>query len=233
MIVFLRHAVKAKAGKNQSRQALRVFELRHPALPFQRARNVIYAQLVLASSSAYRRVLLERLGLPFEVISPDVDEAPLPGEQAERTALRLAEAKARAVAPRAPGKLVIGSDQVAEVDGAHIGKPGDHDTALRQLHSVRGKRVVFHTALCVCDTTSGRLQLANVPTTVHFRHFTDAQVESYLAREHPYDCAGSARIEALGIALVERVVSDDPTALIGLPLIRLVTMLQNERVNVL
>lgn len=170
--------------------------------------------------------------MPFDIISPDLDEAPLPGETAERTALRLAEAKARAVTGRAPGSLVIGSDQVAEVEGVKLGKPGAHAAAVRQLQLVRGKRVVFHTALCLLNTTSGRAQVANVPTTVKFRNFADETIERYLARERPYDCAGSARVEGLGIVLVESLVSEDPTALIGLPLMRLVTMLQNEGVSV-
>lgn len=186
------------------------------------------ARLVLASGSPYRHALLERLGLVFEIIVPNVDETELPDEAAEHMALRLAEAKARAVLPQARGAWVIGSDQVAEVGGVKLGKPGDHGSAVRQLRLVRGRRVVFHTALCVCHALTGRVQLANVPTTVQFRNYTDGQIERYLARERPYDCAGSARIEGLGIALVESVVSEDPTALIGLPLMQLVTMLANE-----
>jgi septum formation protein len=198
--------------------------LRHP--------NVTAARIVLASTSAYRRSLMERLRLPFDVIAPDVDETPVAHESAEGTALRLAEAKARAVILFGRGELIIGSDQVAVLKDERLGKPGDHDSAVRQLRMVRGKQVVFHTALCLCHAASGRVQLANVPTTVTFRQLTDAQIERYLALERPYDCAGSAKIEALGIALVERVVSDDPTALIGLPLIQLVTMLGNEGIEV-
>jgi septum formation protein len=190
------------------------------------------ARLILASTSPYRRALLARLGLPFEVIAPEVDETPLPEETAERTALRLAEAKARAGGPYGGGRLIVGSDQVALIDGEKLGKPGNHAAAARQLQTVRGKCVVFHTALCLYNPASDRIQLANVPTTVMFRDITDAQIERYLMLERPYDCAGSARIEALGIALVERVSSEDPTALIGLPLMQLVSMLGNEGINV-
>jgi septum formation protein len=190
------------------------------------------ARLILASTSPYRRALLARLGLPFEVIAPNVDETPLPDETAECTALRLAEAKARAAGPFAGGKLIVGSDQLAVINGEKLGKPGNHASAARQLQTVRGKCVVFHTALCLYNPASDRRQLANVPTTVMFREITDSQIERYLMLERPYDCAGSARIEALGIALVERVSSEDPTALIGLPLMQLVSMLGNEGIDV-
>lgn len=190
------------------------------------------ARIVLASTSVYRRSLMARLGLSFDVIAPDVDETPVAHESAKDTALRLAEAKARAVIAFGRGELIVGSDQVAVINGEKLGKPGNHDSAVGQLKMVRGKDVVFHTALCLCHAASGRVQLANVPTTVTFRRVTDAQIERYLALERPYDCAGSAKIEALGIALVERVVSDDPTALIGLPLMQLVTMLGNEGIDV-
>lgn len=171
--------------------------------------------------------------MPFDVVAPHVDETPLPEESAERTALRLAEMKAHAGARLAPGGLIVGSDQVAAMDGERLGKPGSHDSAVKQLQKVRGKRVVFHTALCLYNAVSNRAQLANVPTTVTFREMTDAQIERYLGLERPYDCAGSARIEGLGIALVECVMSSDPTALIGLPLMQLVTMLRNEGVEVI
>jgi septum formation protein len=188
--------------------------------------------LILASSSVYRRALLERLNLPFTVRVPDLEEAALPGESAAAAALRLAEAKARAVrAP--PPALVIGSDQVAELDGAHLGKPGGHAAAARQLRAMRGREVVFHTALCLYNASSGAVQRADVPTTVTFRRLTDAQIERYLQLEKPYECAGSARVEALGIALAQRIATDDPTALIGLPLIALVSMLQNEGIEVI
>ncbi|MDH5536130.1 MAG: Maf family nucleotide pyrophosphatase [Betaproteobacteria bacterium] len=189
-------------------------------------------QLVLASTSAYRRALLERLGLGFEVAAPGVDETPLPREAPERTALRLAEAKARAVTIRHPAALIIGSDQLAVLGGEALGKPGTHAAAVEQLRRIRGREVVFHTALCLFDAASGEVQLDNVPTTVVLRKLTDAQIERYLALERPYDCAGSARIEGLGIALVERVASEDPSALIGLPLIALTTMLKNRGVEI-
>lgn len=189
--------------------------------------------LILASSSVYRRDLLERLRLPFDVAAPNVDETPLPGETADRTALRLAEAKARVTAQSGQNALIIGSDQVAVLDGERLDKPGSHAKAVRQLNAMRGKSVVFHTALCLYNCGSDRVQVANVPTRVTFRNFTDAQIERYLTSERPYDCAGSAKIEGLGIALVERVVSDDPTALIGLPLIQLISMLKNEGIEII
>lgn len=189
-------------------------------------------RLILASTSPYRRALLERLRLPFEVQAPAVDEAVLPGEKAADTATRLAEAKARNVAT-APAALVIGCDQVAALGGSCLGKPGGHQHAVAQLRAMRGRDVVFHTALALLNTASGGLQLANVPTTVRFRDYSDDEIERYLALERPYDCAGSAKIEGMGIALVERAVSDDPTALIGLPLMQLITMLGREGVAVI
>ena len=188
--------------------------------------------LILASSSVYRRALLERLNLPFTVCVPALDETALSGEPAAARALRLAEAKARAVRVP-PQALVIGSDQVAELDGVHIGKPGGHAAATRQLREARGREVVFHTAVCLYNTSSGAVQRANVPTMVAFRELTDAQIERYLQLERPYECAGSARVETLGIALAQRIVADDPTALIGLPLIALVSMLRREGVEVI
>jgi septum formation protein len=177
--------------------------------------------------------LLKRLGLPFDVVAPNVDETPLSGETAEHTASRLAEVKARAVAQSGQVALIIGSDQVAVLDGEKLDKPGTHAKAVRQLNAMRGRSVVFHTALCLYDCSSDSVQVANVPTTVVFRNFSNAQIERYLANERPYDCAGSAKIEGLGIALVERVVSEDPTALIGLPLIQLVSMLKNENFEII
>ena len=188
--------------------------------------------LVLASSSAYRRALLERLGLPFTVAAPHVDESPLAGETPAATALRLSEWKARAVAVDSHGALVIGSDQVASLEGRPVGKPGHHDAALAQLRAMRGRAVEFHTALCLLDTRSGTMQIENVPTRVEFRDFSDEQAERYLEIDRPYDCAGSAKVEALGIALLARVESADPTALIGLPLIALVRMLERAGVRV-
>lgn len=189
--------------------------------------------LILGSSSIYRRALLERLGLAFSCVSPNVDETALEGEPPAATASRLACAKARAVASSHPRALIIASDQVADLDGLPLGKPGNHRNALRQLQLMRAKRVVFHTALCVLDAASGRHQLERVPTAVLFRDLSDAQIERYLRREQPYDCAGSAKIESLGVALVAQIDSTDPTALIGLPLIALVSMLQREGVAIL
>ena len=187
-------------------------------------------RLILASGSVYRRELLSRLRLPFDVIVPDIDETALPGEAPQATALRLARAKAAAVAARAPGSVVIGSDQVATLDGIQIGKPGDHANALAQLQMMRGKRVVFHTALCVwdgrADAALGACQLANIQTVVSFRDLPDAELDAYLRIEQPYDCAGSAKNEGLGIALLGQIDSTDPTALTGLPLIALCGMLR-------
>jgi len=183
-------------------------------------------RLILASSSAYRRELLGRLHLPFEAIAPHIDETPLPGEAPEATALRLAQAKAEAIARRHPGALVIGSDQVATLDGAQIGKPGDHARALAQLQTMRGREVVFHTALCLWDGRDGTAQVENVQVFVRFRDLPDAELDAYLRIEQPYDCAGSAKNEGLGIALLERIDSSDPTALTGLPLIALTGMLR-------
>jgi septum formation protein len=189
--------------------------------------------LILASSSVYRRELMQRLGLSFQSVSPDVDETPHTVETPAVTAMRLALAKARAVATAYPEALIIGSDQLADLDGTALGKPGNHANALRQLQAMRGRRVVFHTALCLLDAASGRHQLENVPTSVLFRHLDDAMIERYLQREQPYDCAGSAKVETLGVALVSAIESSDPTALIGLPLITLVTLLQREGVAVI
>ncbi len=189
--------------------------------------------LILASSSVYRRELLQRLRLPFECVSPAIDESARPDETPATTAVRLALKKARAVAAAHPQALIIGSDQVAELDGTPLGKPGNHANAVCQLRAMRGQRVVFHTALCLLDAASGRHQLENAVTTVLLRALTDAQIERYLQLEQPYDCAGSAKVESLGIALAEKITSDDPTALIGLPLIMLVSMLKREGIEVL
>jgi septum formation protein len=183
-------------------------------------------RLILASSSAYRRELLGRLLLPFEAIAPHVDETPLPGEAPEATALRLARDKAQAIARAHPGALVIGSDQVATLDGEQIGKPGDHPRALAQLQKMRDRKVVFHTALCLWDGRTGTFELDNVQVFVTFRDLPDAELDAYLRIEQPYDCAGSAKNEGLGIALIERIDSSDPTALTGLPLIALTGMLR-------
>jgi septum formation protein len=189
-------------------------------------------RIVLASTSPYRRALLERLRLPFEVRAPDVDETLLPAESARGAALRLAQAKARVVAPSFPYALVIGCDQVAALDGVCLGKPGFHENAVTQLKAMRGKTVVFHTALALLNTASTCLQTAEVPTAVRFRDYTDREIERYLELEQPYDCAGSAKIEGLGIVLVESVAGDDPSALIGLPLVQLAAMLRKEGVSV-
>ncbi|MQA19655.1 Maf-like protein [Rugamonas rivuli] len=183
--------------------------------------------LVLASSSAYRRELLSRLQLPFDVAVPDIDESPLPGETPSATALRLAREKAAAVAAKLPGRIVIGSDQVATLDDEQIGKPGNHANALVQLQKMRGREVIFHTALCVWDGRTGTAQVEDIQTVVKFRDLPDAELDAYLRIEQPYDCAGSAKNEALGIAILERIDSSDPTALTGLPLIALTGMLRN------
>ena len=190
-------------------------------------------QIVLASTSKYRRELLARLGLPFEVAAPDVEESPLARETPQDTARRLAEAKARAVAARFPQALIIGSDQVAVLERMVLGKPGNHVTAVRQLKAMRGKEVVFHTALCLCNAASGHAETRLVPYFVRFRDYSDAQIERYLRREQAYDCAGSARYEGLGIALIAEMRGDDPNALIGLPLIALTEMLAAQGVSVL
>lgn len=190
-------------------------------------------RIVLASTSRYRRELLERLQLPFEVIAPQVDESPRAGEAPRDLALRLAAAKARDVHVRCPDALVIGSDQVAELDGAALGKPFSHADALAQLERMQGKAVVFHTALAVAGPSREALQLDCVPTTVRMRSLPLAALDSYLRTDEPYDCAGAAKIESLGIALVDAVESTDPTALVGLPLIRLTSMLAEAGVAVL
>ncbi len=186
--------------------------------------------LILASGSAYRADLLRRLGLPFRAWSPDIDESPRPGETCAGTAARLARDKARAGAGRFPGAWVIGSDQVAELDGLPIGKPGDRDNARGQLRAMRGRTVTFHTALCLL--VDDRAQEAVVPTAVTFRDLADDEIERYLDREPAFDCAGSAKSEALGIALLSRLHGDDPTALVGLPLIALAGMLRREGARV-
>ncbi len=191
------------------------------------------ARIVLASTSRYRRELLQRLHLPFDVQAPQVDEMPLPGEAPHDTALRLAAAKARDVWARSPGAIVIGSDQVAEVDGEILNKPMEHDIALAQLQRLQGREARFHTALAVAGPQPGDLQIDCIPTVVRFRALPTSALDAYLRADEPYDCAGAAKIESLGIALVERVQSDDPTALIGLPLVRLTTMLAQAGVDVL
>lgn len=190
-------------------------------------------RLILASTSPFRRDLLARLGLPFDVQAPDVEETRLDGEEAPVLVARLAELKARAVARREPAGLIIGSDQAAVLDGAIIGKPGDHRQAAAQLRQASGRTVTFYTGLCLLDSASGQRQLAVESFRVVFRALTPAGIESYLRRERPYHCAGSFKSEGLGIALFDRLEGDDPTSLIGLPLIRLTRMLEAAGVAVL
>jgi len=189
--------------------------------------------IVLASTSIYRSQLLATLQIPFMTTAPEVDETPLAGEDARQTSLRLAELKARAVAHRFPHALIIGSDQVALLHGAQLGKPMTHENALRQLKAMRGNTVIFHTALSLLDTATDQIQTEVVETSVTFRHCSDQQIENYLRKEQPYHCAGSAKSEGLGIALIERIEGGDPNALIGLPLIALVDMLEKQGVNVI
>jgi len=190
-------------------------------------------RLILASTSRYRRMLLERLGLSFEAVAPSVDETPRAGETPAATAFRLATAKAKSVAREHPGALIIGSDQVADWNGQPIGKPGTHENAVAQLHALSGQTVVFHTGVALLDADSGACQTALVDVRSTYRYLTPEEIDNYLRREQPYDCAGSVRSESLGIALFERIESDDPTALIGLPLIQLTRMLHTAGVVVL
>lgn len=192
-------------------------------------------RLILASSSIYRKELLSRLHLPFEVIVPDIDETPAVNESPDATALRLAQEKAAAIGGKNPNSLIIGSDQVATLDGEQIGKPGTHSNALKQLQKMRGRKVVFHTALCLFDSRTGisssQIQLENIQTFVTFRDLPDAELDAYLRIEQPYDCAGSAKNEGLGISIIERIESNDPSALTGLPLIALTAMLRRADVS--
>jgi septum formation protein len=183
--------------------------------------------LILASSSIYRQELLKRLKLPFIAVSPDIDETPRLAETPPQTALRLAEQKARALASRYPNALIIGSDQVAVLNGQTIGKPGNHANAVAQLTAASGNTVFFHTALCLLDSASSNAQTKIASNEVKFRNLNAAQIERYLQAEKPYDCAGSAKSEGLGIILIEYIHGDDPNALIGLPLIDLTTLLIN------
>jgi len=182
--------------------------------------------LILASTSPYRRALLERLRLPFSVSKPGVDETRLPNETAEQIVSRLAQAKAEAVACEHPTAWVIGSDQCAELDEHILGKPGSHARAFEQLKAASGKRVIFHTGLCLKQRASGFERVVNVPFSVHFRELTTREIEHYLQREQPYDCAGSFKSEGLGITLFQSMQGDDPSSLIGLPLIALCAMLR-------
>jgi septum formation protein len=188
--------------------------------------RIMNGTLILASTSRYRHELLSRLRCPFEVVAPGVDETPLPGEPPSALALRLALAKAQAVAASHPQALVIGSDQVAELDGQAIGKPGTHANAVMQLSSMSGREVSFQTALAVVCLASAFSRAELVTVRVRFRQLTASEIETYLRLEQPYDCAGSAKCETLGISLLESIYSDDPTALVGLPLIRTSALLR-------
>ncbi len=190
-------------------------------------------RLILASSSVYRRELLTHLQIQFSCISPEVDETPLINELPQETALRLAQVKAKKVAVSHTDALIIGCDQVATLDNLQLGKPLYHENATKQLRMMRGREVTFHSALCLYNAATQNMQALVVPYIVKFRNLTDAQIENYLLREQPYHCAGSAKSEGLGIAIIERMTGDDPNALIGLPLIALVSMLQNEGVAVI
>ncbi|MFA7350146.1 MAG: Maf family nucleotide pyrophosphatase [Methylotenera sp.] len=190
-------------------------------------------KLILASSSVYRRELLTHLQMQFSCISPEVDETPLNNELPQETALRLAQVKAKKVAVSHTDALIIGCDQVATLDNLQLGKPLYHENATKQLRMMRGREVIFHSALCLYNATTQNMQALVVPYIVKFRNLTDAQIENYLLREQPYHCAGSAKSEGLGIAIIEKMTGDDPNALIGLPLIALVSMLQNEGVAVI
>ena len=194
---------------------------------------ILNKKLILASTSLFRRELLGKLGIPFEVASPNIDETALPSEAASHTALRLAEAKARAVADQFPNSLIIGSDQVATLENIHIGKPGNHQKAVEQLKLMRGKTVVFNTALTLFNSSTGKVQNKLIPTNVRFRELSDEQIESYLQKEKPYNCAGSAKSEGLGIAVIASIEGTDPNALIGLPLIELISMLNKEGIQVI
>lgn len=217
MILFLPFEVKA---------ALKLF-------PFPPFAAMSEKKIVLASTSPFRRELLARLGLPFETANPATDETPLYSEKPETSALRLSEAKARAVAPQFPDALIIGSDQVAYLEGRVFGKPGNHDNAVKQLRAMRGRTVNFFTGLCLLNTETGKAHVRGVPTLVTFRDLSDNEIEDYLRKEQPYNCAGSAKSEGLGIAVIAKMDGDDPNALIGLPLIALCDLLRLENVSVI
>ncbi|SDY15688.1 nucleoside triphosphate pyrophosphatase [Nitrosomonas sp. Nm33] len=193
----------------------------------------VHPRIILGSSSLYRRELLQRLKLPFETANPAIDETPLQDETPEATALRLAENKAYAIAAIYNDALIIAADQVAVLEGIQLGKPLNYANAVKQLRLMRGKEIVFYTALCLLNSHTNRLQTCVVPYFVKFRELSDQQIERYLSKEQPYHCAGSAKSEGLGIALIERMKGDDPNALIGLPLIALVNMLLAEGVEVI
>lgn len=193
----------------------------------------MHKKLILASSSPYRRELLSRLLMPFSCVSPEVDETPFANELPQETALRLAQEKARKIGASHPDALIIGCDQVATLDNQQLGKPLTHENATRQLRLMRGREITFHSALCLYNSATQNMQAEVVPYVVKFRNLTDAQIESYLNKEQPYHCAGSAKSEGLGIAIIEKMTGDDPNALIGLPLIALINMLHHEGVAVI
>jgi len=195
--------------------------------------NATKLELVLASTSPFRREVLEKLGLPFTATAPDADETPVANEEPMQLVARLAEAKAKAVVVEHPAALIIGSDQVAVIDDQIVGKPADHAAAVAQLKRASGMTITFYTGLCLLNSETGHTQTEVVPFDVVFRDLTEQQIEAYLKREQPYNCAGSFKSEALGIVLFERLLGDDPNTLIGLPLIRLVRMLENEGVEML
>lgn len=188
--------------------------------------------IILASSSVYRRELLQKLQIQFSCVSPKIDETPLPDEKPYQTALRLSLEKARKVADEYPHALVIGCDQVATLDNTVLGKPLNHQNATKQLQLMRGREVTFYSALCLLNAASGNMQSEVVPTLVKFRDYSDQTIENYLTKDQPYQCAGSAKSEGLGIVLIERMLGEDPNALVGLPLIKLITMFSNEGFNI-
>ena len=195
--------------------------------------NQMIPKLILASSSPYRRELLTKLGLQFQSISPEIDESSLINEAPQDTALRLAKLKAKKIAEKYPDALVIGCDQVATLDGIQLGKPISHENAVQQLQHQQGRTVIFYSALCLFNPIRNHMQSEVVPYEVKFRKLNDAQIENYLQIEKPYNCAGSAKSEGLGIALIEEMTVSDPNSLIGLPLIKLITMLNNENINII
>ena len=195
--------------------------------------SIAQRTLILGSTSRYRRELLQRLRVPFDVVSPDVDETPLPGEDPHTLATRLALAKAKAVAALHPNAVVIGSDQVADLNGEPLGKPGTHERAVVQLQRMRGQTVIFQTAVSVVCQASGFEQTELAQIKVRFRDLSDVEIEDYLRAEEPYDCAGSAKSEGLGIALLDAIENDDPTALIGLPMIRTARLLRAAGIDLL
>lgn len=192
-----------------------------------------YQPLVLASTSIYRSELLGRLKIPFQIVAPGIDETSLPGESAKQVAWRLSREKARAVAIHYPGALIIGSDQVALLGEEQLGKPLTHENAVRQLRTMRGHSVTFYTALTLLNARNDEIQTEMAKNCVSFRNFSDDDIESYLHKEQPYHCAGSSKSEGLGIALISRMDGEDPTALVGLPLIKLVSMLKKQGVLIL